>query len=125
MATRWWCRRPYSPIAQHPPCTRARLDARAKQKTTGVVYDHLFVRHWDEWEDGTRNHLFALTLNAHGVAAGAPVPLMAHFDGDTPTKPFGGEEDFAISPNSKTLVFSARLAGRTEPWSTNFVFVSG
>jgi dipeptidyl aminopeptidase/acylaminoacyl peptidase len=108
------------PDCETPACTKARLDARAKQKTTGVVYDHLFVRHWDEWEDGTRNHLFALALNAQGVAQGGPVPLMAHFDGDTPTKPFGGSDDFAISPDSKSLVFSARLAGRTEPWSTNF-----
>jgi acylaminoacyl-peptidase len=108
------------PDCETPACTRQRQDAHAKQKTTGVLYDHLFVRHWDEWADGTRNHLFALALNAHGIATGAPVPLMAHFDGDTPTKPFGGAEDFAISPDSRTLVFSARLAGHTEPWSTNF-----
>jgi acylaminoacyl-peptidase len=98
------------PDCEAPACTKARLDAKAKQKTTGVLYDHLFVRHWDEWADGTRNHLFALKLDAHG-AAGAPVPLMAHFDGDSPTKPFGGDEDFAIAPDSKTLVFSARLPG--------------
>jgi acylaminoacyl-peptidase len=108
------------PDCETPACTRARLDARKKQKTTGTLYDHLFVRHWDEWEDGTRNHLFALPLDARGVAGGDPVPLMAHFDGDTPTKPFGGDEDFAIAPDSKTLVFSARLAGKSEPWSTNF-----
>jgi acylaminoacyl-peptidase len=107
-----------TPSASALACTKARQDAKAKQKTTGVLYDHLFVRHWDEWADGTRNHLFALPLGAHG--AGAPVALMPHFDGDCPTKPFGGDEDFAISPDSKTLVFSARLAGRTEPWSTNF-----
>ncbi len=108
------------PDCETPACTKQRQDAQAKQKATGKLYDHLFVRHWDEWADGTRNHLFALALNGHGIAASPPVPLMAHFDGDTPTKPFGGGEDFAISPDSKTLVFSARLAGRTEPWSTNF-----
>ena len=108
------------PDCETPACTKARQDAKAKQKTTGTLYDHLFVRHWDEWEDGTRNRLFALALDAQGVAGGEPVPLMGHFDGDTPTKPFGGEEDFAISPDSKSLVFSARLAGTSEPWSTNF-----
>ena len=28
-------------------CTRARLDARAKDKASGRLYDRLFVRHWD------------------------------------------------------------------------------
>ncbi|GAA0580057.1 alpha/beta hydrolase family protein [Rhizomicrobium electricum] len=101
-------------------CTVAKKKAKEEAKTTGVVYDRLFVRHWDEWTDGTRNHLYALKLNASGVAEGAPVALMPGFDGDAPTKPFGGDGDFSISPDGKTLVFSARVAGKTEPWSTNF-----
>lgn len=101
-------------------CTVARKKAKADSKASGVVYDRLFVRHWDTWVDGTRNHLFAVALNADGVAAGTPVPLMKGFDGDTPTKPFGGDEDFVISPDGKTIVFSAKLAGKTEAWSTNY-----
>jgi acylaminoacyl-peptidase len=108
------------PDCETPACTKQRLDARKSQKATGQIFDKLFVRHWDEWADGTRNHLFALHLNAQGIAGGTPTPLMAHFDGDTPSKPFGDDADFAISPDSHTLVFSAREAGRTEPWSTNF-----
>jgi len=45
---------------------------------------------------------------------------MSGFDGDSPSKPFGGDEDYRITPDSRRLVFSARLAGKTEPWSTNF-----
>ncbi len=100
-------------------CTVARKKAKAESKTTGQVYDRLFVRHWDTWADRTRNHLFAVALK-DGVASGAPVSLMKDFDGDTPTKPFGGDEDFAISPDGRTVVFSAKLAGKTEAWSTNF-----
>lgn len=101
-------------------CTLAKKKAIAEAKTTGQVYDKLFIRHWDEWADGTRNHLYALKLNTAGVAEGAPAALMAGFDGDSPSKPFGGDGDFAISPDGKTVVFSARVAGVTEPWSTNF-----
>jgi acylaminoacyl-peptidase len=108
------------PDCETPACTKQRLDARKGQKASGQVYDKLFVRHWDEWADGTRNHLFVLHLSAQGVGVGAPVPLMAHFDGDTPGKPFGDDADFAISPDSRTVIFSAREAGRGEPWSTNF-----
>ncbi len=101
-------------------CTKARLDAKAASKANGVVYDKLFVRHWDEWADGTRNQLWALALDGAGAVTGMPLPLMKGFDGDAPTKPFGGSEDFAISPDGASVVFSARLAGRTEPWSVNF-----
>ena len=58
-------------------------------------------------------------LGADG-AAGAPVDLSKGLDADIPAKPFGGDEDYAFSPDGSTLVFSARIAGRTEPWSTNF-----
>jgi acylaminoacyl-peptidase len=108
------------PDAEDPAATKAELDAKAKDKASGKLYDKLFVRHWDAWADGTHNHLFALTLGADGKAEGAPIALMKGFDGDSPSKPFGGDEDFAVTPDSKTLVFSARLAGTTEPWSTNF-----
>ena len=100
-------------------CTKNRLDARAKQQATGRLYDRLFVRHWDTWSNGTRSHLFSAVLNADGTAAPA-VDVSRGFDADIPSKPFGGDEDFAFSPEGRQLVFSARIAGRTEPWSTNF-----
>ncbi len=100
-------------------CTVSRKAATAASKATGTLYTRLFIRHWDTWADGTRNHLFALALNGNAVT-GAPVSLMGSFDGDSSSKPFGGDEDFAISPDGRSVVFSARLAGKSEPWSTNF-----
>jgi dipeptidyl aminopeptidase/acylaminoacyl peptidase len=99
---------------------KQQLEQKAAAKSTGRLYDRVFVRHWDTWSDHTRNHLFALKLGEDGQALGAAIALMPDFDGDSPSKPFGGEEDYAITPDSKALVFSARLAGKTEPWSTNF-----
>jgi acylaminoacyl-peptidase len=101
-------------------CTAARLRERAKSKRSGTLYDRLFVRHWDTWADGTRNHLFSIPLGSAATGPGDAISLMRDFDGDSPSKPFGGEEDFAIAPDGRTVVFSARLAGRTEAWSTNF-----
>ena len=100
-------------------CTRERLDARAKDKANARLYDRLFVRHWDAWSNGTRSHLFTQPLTA-GAADGAPVDVSKGLDADVPGKPFGAEEDYAFSPDGRSLVFSARIAGHTEPWSTNF-----
>lgn len=113
------------PDAELPVATQARLVARAAGSTSapaasGTVHDRLFVRHWDTWADGRRNHLFVLTLDSTGAVRGPPVPLMPGFDGDTPSQPFGDDGDFAISPDGQAVFFSARAAGRTEPWSTNF-----
>jgi dipeptidyl aminopeptidase/acylaminoacyl peptidase len=98
-----------------PEETKAALEAKEKSKATGMLFDRLFVRHWDTWKDGTRNHLFA-----YRVETGELVDLMPAMDADCPSKPFGGSEDYTVSPDGTTLVFSARDAGREEAWSTNF-----
>ncbi|EGF90881.1 prolyl oligopeptidase family protein [Asticcacaulis biprosthecium C19] len=108
-------------LAVFPECKGAEIDctvtkqAEAKaQKSTGVVYTKLFVRHWDTWADGTRNHLFYVPFG------GAAVSLTDGVDGDVPSKPFGDEAEFTVSPDSQTVYYSVRIAGKTEPWSTNF-----
>jgi dipeptidyl aminopeptidase/acylaminoacyl peptidase len=97
-------------------CTKERLDGREKDKSTGTVYDKLFVRHWDTWADGRRNQLYIADANN----ASQPVLLSQGIDGDVPSKPFGGEDEFTFSPDGKTVYFDVRIAGKTEPWSTNF-----
>jgi dipeptidyl aminopeptidase/acylaminoacyl peptidase len=100
-------------------CTKDKLEAHEKSKATGHVYDRVFIRHWDTWSNGTRSHLFTTRIGADGKAD-TPIDLSKSLDADIPSKPFGGDEEFAFSPDGSSLVFSARVAGRTEPWSTNF-----
>ncbi len=98
-------------------CTRERLDRRAKDKASGVLYEQLFVRHWDRWKDGRRSQLFLAPI--HGDRLGEPRRLSVGVEGDVPSKPFGGPEEIAFAPDGKSLVFVARVAGREEAWSTN------
>jgi dipeptidyl aminopeptidase/acylaminoacyl peptidase len=95
-------------------CTAKRLEEKAKKKTSGQLYDSLFFRHWDTWKDGRRAHLFATKL-----AGGPVVNLQKKQNADSPTKPFGGADDFAISPDGKSVVYVARDVGREEAWSTD------
>ncbi len=101
-------------------CTAQRLETVAHSPAHGVLYDGLFVRHWDAWSDGRRSQLFAMALDSAGLANGTPILLTGGIDGDVPGKPFGGREDFAISPDGRDVAFSVRAPRLGEPWSTNF-----
>ena len=103
------------PDCESISCTKSKLDAIAAQKTTGLLFDRLFIRHWDTWKDGRRAHVFVMP-----TAGGDAVDLMSGMDADSPSKPFGGPEEITFTPDSKAIVFTARDAGREEPWSTDF-----
>ena len=86
---------------------------------SGRTYDQLFVRHWDTWaEPGVRSRLFGFAVQ-DGKLAGPGVALTGNLIGDTPSKPFGGGEEIAFSPDGRTVYFALREAGRTEELSTN------
>lgn len=101
-------------------CTKQKLEQRKKDKATGRIYDRLFVRHWDAWDDGRRSVLYSAKLEHDHKASTEPVNLSARLDGDVPSKPHGDREDYQFSPDGKQVVFALRAAGKTEAWSTNF-----
>ncbi len=97
-------------------CTVERMEAENAGISSGVLYDQLFVRHWDTWEDGRRSHLFALPATGEGE----PLDLMRGMDADCPSVPFGGPEEYTFTPDSRGVVFTARTADESEAWSTDF-----
>ncbi len=102
------------------PCTEKRLAAKAEEKTTGMIFDKVFIRHWDTWKDGRRNHVFRIPVNDDG-SAGDALDLMQGVDGDCPTIPWGGDGDYSISPDDKWLVYGAKVVdGSEEVWSTDW-----
>ncbi|KRB86407.1 peptidase S9 [Sphingomonas sp. Root710] len=82
------------------------------------TYDGYFIRHWDTWSDGQRSQIFVLPLTG-GKAAGDGVAIGGRLVGDTPSKPFGDGAEIAWSKDGKTVYFTLREAGKTEPLSTN------
>ena len=112
------------PECRQIECTKNKLDETAKKKSSGKIYDKIFIRHWDTWKDGRRSHIFVLP-----VSGGEALDVMVGMDADSPSKPFGGTEEITFTPDGKGLVFTARDVGREEPWSTDldlyFVPVDG
>jgi len=102
-------------------CTRTRLGERKDSKVSGVVYDQLFVRHWDTWADGRRNRLFVADLPDAGAGpVAAAIAVSGTLHGDVPGKPFGGAGDYAWAPDGGSIVASINVAGREQAWSTNY-----
>ena len=98
-------------------CTKKKLDA--KPASSGVVFDRLFIRHWDTCADGRLNRVFVASLDGKGPVKAATL-VGADLLADVPSKPFGGMDDVAWAPDGKSLVVSARLSDGDEPRSTNF-----
>ncbi len=76
-------------------------------------YDALHHRHWDTWSDGHYQHLFV-----HEVRNGQPAEkgkdLLAGEPYHVPTMPFGGDEDYTWSPDSRTVVYVAKKQAGTD-----------
>ncbi len=96
----------------------------AKSAGSGRVYDQLFVRHWDTWvEHGVKSRIYSFPVV--GGKLGREVRVTGNLVGDTPSKPFGGGEEIALSADGRMVYFALREAGRIEPTSTNLdIFAS-
>ena len=115
-------------------CTQKKIETAGAAKASGKVFDSLFVRHWDTWNDGRRNTLFVAVLpTAEGKPVVGASAISATLAGDIPSKPFGGNDDYTWSPDGRSVVASIRIprpygsngtgggaTGNDEAWSTNF-----
>ena len=72
------------------------------EKSEAQIYNGLDYRHWDTWNNGTHNHVF-YAINKGSKAT--PIDIMKGEPYDSPQKPFGGDEDYIWSPNSKSIIY--------------------
>ncbi|MFM7018606.1 S9 family peptidase [Flavobacterium sp.] len=71
------------------------------EKSDVQIYNGLDYRHWDTWNNGTHNHVFY----AENKKDATPIDIMKGENYDAPQKPFGGDEDYIWSPDSKSIIY--------------------
>src|SRR5580704_7811758 len=56
------------PDCRDDACNAARDAAKEKNKVKARIYEKLLYRHWNEWWDGKRSHLFVAAMDGGGAA---------------------------------------------------------
>ncbi len=86
---------------------------------TGRRVTDLMYRHWDHYVE-TIQHPFIADVNADGTIAGTMTDILEGEPYECPMEPFGGIEQLAWSPSSKTIAYTCRKkTGRDYAISTD------
>jgi len=79
-------------------------------KSDVQVYNGLDYRHWDTWNEGKNNHV----LFKGNTAGATGTDILKGENFDSPQRPFGGDEDYIWSPDSKSILYVCKKKAGTE-----------
>lgn len=106
------------PFKESDALNKKRIEEKAKSPVKAKVFTRLFFRHWDEYVDDKRQHLFVMSFD--GDKAGEPRDLTPGDRDAYPTSTtFSVGDELTFTPDATHLVFTAPPA-KDEAWSTNY-----
>lgn len=100
------------PDCKNEDCNREKEEAAGKSKVKAHITDRLLYRHWVEWRDVKRTHVFIISSKG-----GEPRDLTPG-DFDAPPYAVAGDIDYSFSPDSGELAY-LRNPDKVEAISTN------
>src|SRR5437867_12227779 len=115
------------PDCKDDACNKQRDEELKKSKAKAKIFTRLFYRHWNAFTEFKRSHLFVQSVeapvsgagngNAAGTAATTPRDLTPG-DHDVPPFSLGGQDMYAISPDSQEVAYTSNI-DEVEATSTN------
>lgn len=100
------------PECKDDNCNKLKDEAAEQSKVKAHITDRLLFRHWVEWRDQKRTHVFVVPGKG-GVARD-----LTPGDFDSPPYAVAGDVDYAFSPDSRELAY-LRNPDKVEAISTN------
>jgi dipeptidyl aminopeptidase/acylaminoacyl peptidase len=115
------------PDCKDEACNKQRDEELKKSKVKAKIFSRLFYRHWSAFTEFKRSHLFVQSVeapvsgagnqNAAGTAATTRRDLTPG-DHDVPPFNLGGQDMYAISPDSQEVAYTSNI-DEVEATSTN------
>ncbi len=106
------------PFAESDVLNKKRADEIENNPVKAKTHTRLFFRHWDEYVEDKRQHLFVMSFD--NGKAGTPRDVTPGDRDAYPTSTtFAVGDDFTFSPDGKYLVFTA-VPARDEAFNTNY-----
>src|SRR5262245_61793150 len=102
------------PFTESDKLNKQRLEEAEKAPVKAKVFTRLFFRHWDEYVEDKRQHLFVVAADGGEPRDVTPGDRDAYPTSTT----FSVGDDFTFSPDGSHLVFTA-VPAEAEAWSTN------
>jgi dipeptidyl aminopeptidase/acylaminoacyl peptidase len=106
------------PFKESDGLNKKRMDEREKSPVKARVFTRLFFRHWDEYVEDKRQHLFVVPF-ADGKAGESKDVTPGDRDANPTSSTFSSGDDFTFSPDGQFLYFTA-VPAKDEAWSTNY-----
>lgn len=100
------------PDCKDDECNKRRAEQAENSKVKAHIVSRLLYKHWDEWRDVKRTHLFVVSSN------GGTARQLTEGDWDSPPYAAASGVDYAFSPDSREIAF-LRNPDKVEAISTN------
>lgn len=99
-------------------CNKAKDKAKEESKVKASIFDELMFRHWDDWREGLRSHLFLYDINSKET-----IDLTLNSRQDVPPLALGSANDYSFSPDGKEIAFTMNPDVKVELSTNNEIYV--